>query len=163
VAAFFQQSYVIDKRITPRFICYERADLWIGILLVTIGAVAMECGHDDRPAVMTASVDALPSDVKAMVIRKVATFADFSADNDPHGEHDFGKFVDTVTIYLIFLYNLYPCRKTRALCRKSDTAFGRGQARMIVLEVREQVTIAIICHRQRAMAEDRLYPLRRHP
>jgi Mn2+/Fe2+ NRAMP family transporter len=27
---FFQQSCVIDKRITPRFICYERPDLWIG-------------------------------------------------------------------------------------------------------------------------------------
>jgi Mn2+/Fe2+ NRAMP family transporter len=38
---FFQQSYVIDKRISPRFIQYERIDLWIGILLVTIGAVAM--------------------------------------------------------------------------------------------------------------------------
>jgi Mn2+/Fe2+ NRAMP family transporter len=38
---FFQQSYVIDKRITPRFIHYERADLWIGIVLVIIGAVAM--------------------------------------------------------------------------------------------------------------------------
>jgi Mn2+/Fe2+ NRAMP family transporter len=38
---FFQQSYVIDKRITPRFIQYERADLWIGILLVIVGAVAM--------------------------------------------------------------------------------------------------------------------------
>jgi Mn2+/Fe2+ NRAMP family transporter len=38
---FFQQSYVIDKRITPRFIQYERADLWIGIVLVMIGAVAM--------------------------------------------------------------------------------------------------------------------------
>jgi Mn2+/Fe2+ NRAMP family transporter len=38
---FFQQSYVIDKRITPRFIPYERADLWIGIALVIIGAVAM--------------------------------------------------------------------------------------------------------------------------
>jgi Mn2+/Fe2+ NRAMP family transporter len=38
---FFQQSYVIDKRITPRFIRYERADLWIGILLVIIGAIAM--------------------------------------------------------------------------------------------------------------------------
>src|ERR1700693_6079718 len=38
---FFQQSYVIDKRITPRFMRYERADLWIGILLVMIGAVAM--------------------------------------------------------------------------------------------------------------------------
>jgi Mn2+/Fe2+ NRAMP family transporter len=38
---FFQQSYVIDKRITPRFMRYRRADLWIGILLVIIGAVAM--------------------------------------------------------------------------------------------------------------------------
>jgi Mn2+/Fe2+ NRAMP family transporter len=38
---FFQQSYVVDKRITPRFIKYERADLWIGIGLVIIGGVAM--------------------------------------------------------------------------------------------------------------------------
>jgi hypothetical protein len=38
---FFQQSYVIDKRITPRFIKYERVDLWIGIGLVVIGAAAM--------------------------------------------------------------------------------------------------------------------------
>ena len=38
---FFQQSYVIDKRITPRFMAYEKADLWLGILLVVIGAVAM--------------------------------------------------------------------------------------------------------------------------
>jgi hypothetical protein len=41
---------------------------------------------------MTAGVDALPSDVKAMVIRRVATFTAFTADNDPHGEHDFGSF-----------------------------------------------------------------------
>ncbi|MDN7911682.1 NRAMP family divalent metal transporter [Burkholderia cepacia] len=38
---FFQQSYVIDKRITPRFMKYEKADLWIGIAFVLIGAVAM--------------------------------------------------------------------------------------------------------------------------
>jgi Mn2+/Fe2+ NRAMP family transporter len=38
---FFQQSYVINKRITPRFMRYERADLWFGIVLVVIGAVAM--------------------------------------------------------------------------------------------------------------------------
>jgi NRAMP (natural resistance-associated macrophage protein)-like metal ion transporter len=38
---FFQQSYVIDKRITPRFIPYEKVDLWIGIGLVIVGAVAM--------------------------------------------------------------------------------------------------------------------------
>jgi NRAMP (natural resistance-associated macrophage protein)-like metal ion transporter len=33
---FFQQSYVIDKRITPRFMRYARADLGIGIVLVII-------------------------------------------------------------------------------------------------------------------------------
>jgi Mn2+/Fe2+ NRAMP family transporter len=38
---FFQQSYVIDKRITPRFIRYEKADLWIGIVIVVIGAAAV--------------------------------------------------------------------------------------------------------------------------
>ncbi|MCQ4044766.1 NRAMP family divalent metal transporter [Streptantibioticus rubrisoli] len=38
---FFQQSYVIDKRITPRFMKYEKVDLWIGIAVVVIGAAAM--------------------------------------------------------------------------------------------------------------------------
>ena len=38
---FFQQSYVIDKRITPRFIRYERIDLWLGIVLVVVGSVAI--------------------------------------------------------------------------------------------------------------------------
>ncbi|MGI5340657.1 NRAMP family divalent metal transporter [Streptomyces sp. CA-181903] len=38
---FFQQSYVIDKRITPRFMRYEKADLWLGIGIVVIGAAAM--------------------------------------------------------------------------------------------------------------------------
>jgi Mn2+/Fe2+ NRAMP family transporter len=38
---FFQQSYVIDKRITPRFIRYEKADLWIGIVIVVLGAAAV--------------------------------------------------------------------------------------------------------------------------
>jgi Mn2+/Fe2+ NRAMP family transporter len=38
---FFQQSYVIDKRITPHFMAYGKADLLIGIAVVLIGAVAM--------------------------------------------------------------------------------------------------------------------------
>ena len=38
---FFQQSYVIDKRITPRFMRYEKADLWIGIVVVVLGAGAL--------------------------------------------------------------------------------------------------------------------------
>lgn len=41
---------------------------------------------------LSSGVDTLPSDVKAMAIRKVATFSDFNEDNDPHGEHDFGSF-----------------------------------------------------------------------
>jgi Mn2+/Fe2+ NRAMP family transporter len=38
---FFQQSYVIDKRITPRFMRYEKADLWIGIVIVIVGGAAL--------------------------------------------------------------------------------------------------------------------------
>ncbi|WP_051967234.1 NRAMP family divalent metal transporter [Kitasatospora mediocidica] len=38
---FFQQSYVIDKRITPRFMKYEKVDLWIGIGIVVLGAAAL--------------------------------------------------------------------------------------------------------------------------
>ena len=42
--------------------------------------------------VITHGVAGLPSDVRAMVIRKVATFDAFTPDNDPHGEHDFASF-----------------------------------------------------------------------
>jgi Mn2+/Fe2+ NRAMP family transporter len=38
---FFQQSYVIDKRITTRFLNYERWDLVLGIVFVMVGAFAM--------------------------------------------------------------------------------------------------------------------------
>lgn len=41
---------------------------------------------------ITPGVAELPLDVQATVIRKVATFNEFSEDNDPHGEHDFGSF-----------------------------------------------------------------------
>jgi hypothetical protein len=42
--------------------------------------------------VMTSGIAALASDVRAMAIRKVVTFSDFTLDNDPHNEHDFGNF-----------------------------------------------------------------------
>jgi Mn2+/Fe2+ NRAMP family transporter len=38
---FFQQSNVIDKRITPRFIPYERADTVLGSFVVVFGAAAV--------------------------------------------------------------------------------------------------------------------------
>ena len=41
---------------------------------------------------MTPGVSGLPSMVLAEVIKKTAEFKNFSVDNDPHGEHDFGSF-----------------------------------------------------------------------
>lgn len=38
---FFQQSNVVDKRITPRFMGYERADTVLGAFIVVIGATAL--------------------------------------------------------------------------------------------------------------------------
>ena len=38
---FFQQSYIIDKRVTPRFIKYARADLALGIVIVIGGGIAL--------------------------------------------------------------------------------------------------------------------------
>jgi NRAMP (natural resistance-associated macrophage protein)-like metal ion transporter len=38
---FFQQSNVVDKRITPRWLDYEKADTVLGALVVVIGAAAI--------------------------------------------------------------------------------------------------------------------------
>jgi Mn2+/Fe2+ NRAMP family transporter len=38
---FFQQSNIIDKRITPRWINYERLDTWIGAFVVVVGAAIL--------------------------------------------------------------------------------------------------------------------------
>ena len=42
--------------------------------------------------VMTQGVAELPLDLKARIILAVQSFANFDAENDPHGEHDFGSF-----------------------------------------------------------------------
>ena len=42
--------------------------------------------------VTTLGVAELPLDVKAHVLLNVQRFAEFNAENDPHGEHDFGSF-----------------------------------------------------------------------
>jgi hypothetical protein len=40
----------------------------------------------------TSGVAELPDCVKAEAFVQVANFQDFTPDNDPHGEHDFGSF-----------------------------------------------------------------------
>jgi hypothetical protein len=41
---------------------------------------------------MTSGVNELPDCVKAEALVQVAKFSEFTADNDPHDEHDFGSF-----------------------------------------------------------------------
>ena len=41
---------------------------------------------------VTASVQALPTDVMAQALGTVRRFNEFDEDNDPHEEHDFGSF-----------------------------------------------------------------------
>jgi Mn2+/Fe2+ NRAMP family transporter len=38
---FFQQSYVVDKRLRPRFMAYEKADMALGMVFTQIGAIIM--------------------------------------------------------------------------------------------------------------------------
>ena len=56
--------------------------------------------------VMTAGVNALPIDTKARVLLAVQSFSNFTKDNDPHGEHDFGDIeIDGETYF--FKIDLY--------------------------------------------------------
>lgn len=41
---------------------------------------------------LTAGVQALGAAALAQMVAAVREFSDFSEDNDPHGEHDFGAF-----------------------------------------------------------------------
>jgi len=110
--------------------------------------ITMTGGH----VMMTAGVDALPSDVKAMVIRRVATFSDFNADNDPHGEHDFGSFTLTggghdvtlgrlsATVTLagglagvgLSLPGLLRARADSTGSRPADPGFGRARSGIMI-------------------------------
>ena len=49
--------------------------------------------------VMTAGVAALPEEDVARVLERVRRFDDWTNDNDPHGEHDFGSFDVAGTTY----------------------------------------------------------------
>jgi len=54
---------------------------------------------------MTSGVAALEAEVRAAALEKLRTFAAFTEDNDPHGEHDFGDFtVEGVKFFFKFDY-----------------------------------------------------------
>jgi hypothetical protein len=41
---------------------------------------------------LSAGVDAPAAPLKAQVVQRAREFAEFTDDNDPNGEHDFGNF-----------------------------------------------------------------------
>jgi hypothetical protein len=41
---------------------------------------------------ITAGIAALPDEDQAAILDRVRSFDDFTPENDPHGEHDFGAF-----------------------------------------------------------------------
>ncbi len=41
---------------------------------------------------ITRGISGLPFPVRESVLARVRSFDDFTPDNDPHGEHDFGSF-----------------------------------------------------------------------
>ena len=41
---------------------------------------------------LTAGIESLPADDVANIMLLVQNFTDFTPDNDPYGEHDFGSF-----------------------------------------------------------------------
>ncbi len=50
------------------------------------------CAFIGGQVVMTQGVSDLPLDTRARIILAVQSFNQFTRDNDPHGEHDFGSF-----------------------------------------------------------------------
>jgi hypothetical protein len=55
--------------------------------------------------VMTQGVDALPIDTKARLLAAVRSFTNFTKDNDPHHEHDFGTIeLEGVTYFFKLEY-----------------------------------------------------------
>ena len=62
---------------------------------------------------LSAGVAALPIAAKDALIRAVRLFADFTPDNDPHGEHDCA-FVRVSDHRIIWKIDYHPAEATRA-------------------------------------------------
>jgi hypothetical protein len=58
---------------------------------LSLGIPAFSGGIPGK-VVMTAGIAALPADDMTAILTNVREFSDFTPDNDPRGEHDFGAF-----------------------------------------------------------------------
>jgi hypothetical protein len=67
---------------------------------------------------ITAGVEAMPPDQRRSLLQKIRSFSDFSDDNDPHHEHDFGA-IDEAGVRCFFKIDYYD-RQTE--CGSPDPA-----------------------------------------
>ena len=83
--------------------------------------------------VMTASVAELPDMVRATALLEVTRFDHFTADNDPHGEHDFGSF-DLVGRTFFWKIDTYD---ENMECGSEDPADPKKTTRVLTLMLAE--------------------------
>jgi hypothetical protein len=85
--------------------------------------------------VMTEGVRALPARAREEIITKVRTFDDFTADNDPHGERDFGAFDQEGAGRVFWKINYYDPSLTMG---SQDPADPRATARVLTIMLAEE-------------------------
>lgn len=85
--------------------------------------------------VMTEGVRALPAHAREEVITKVRTFDDFTADNDPHGERDFGAFDQEGAGRVFWKIDYYDPSLTMG---SQDPADPRATARVLTIMLAEE-------------------------
>jgi Protein of unknown function (DUF3768) len=61
---------------------------------------------DPRPVLLTQGVDSLPADTKARLLTAVRSFNNFTKDNDPYEEHDFGS-IELEGVTYFFKHDYY--------------------------------------------------------
>ena len=83
---------------------------------------------DDGIIVVTQGVQAGGEAFLHAAMAAMRSFSDFNADNDPHGEHDFGAF-DVDGQRLFFKFDLYEDRSVK----NADGSFGEKRVLTIML------------------------------
>ena len=71
--------------------------------------------------VLTAGIVALGRERQQTILDAVATFDRFDADNDPHGEHDFGA-LDVAGERVFWKIDYFDCTRSRASPDPADAS-----------------------------------------
>ena len=82
---------------------------------------------------LTAGVIGLPDDQRLLVLQKVQQFDEFTPDNDPYGEHDFG-LIQVGRVRIFFKFDYYDL----SLSRHSDPASVSQTRRVLTIMLAEE-------------------------